>query len=195
MLGLRPRLKARNSLWDLVNKHHPDLHSSPPLSRKQPVEEGADGLPSSPFSPSLSNPASPERRPHQSRSSESFSPLTMAPVSPTTSIASCDPADQANGSQRKTRRDRGTRPAKSNMVCLQYSQLLGTPVLNIADCGLAQALSSPSQGMWPQEFPKKIRTEIPRPVIVAENMIGCAMYELVCGCPMLSTSSIGLTSQ
>lgn len=185
MLGLRPRLKARNSLWDLVNKHHPDLHSSPPLSSKQPVEEGADRLPPSPFSPSLSNPASPKPKTHHSRSSESFEPLTMAPVSSTTPIASCDPADQANGSQRKIRRDRGRRPAKSNMVRLQWSQVLGTQELDIADRVFPQALSSPSQGMWPREHAKKIRAEIPRLVIVAENMIGCAMYELVCGCPML----------
>lgn len=151
MLGLRPRLKARNSLWDLVNRHHPDLHSSLPLSRKQPVEEGADGLPSSPFSSSLSNPASPEQRAHHSHSSESFTPRTMAPVSLETSIASCDPADQANCSQRKTRRDRGRRLAKSNMVCLQLSQVLGIQELDITDCGLAQGLSSPSQGMWSQE--------------------------------------------
>ena len=37
-----------------------------------------------------------------------------------------------------------------------------------------------------------IRVDMIRPVIVAENMIGCAMYELVCGCPTLDIISKNL---
>jgi hypothetical protein len=51
MLGLRPRLKARNSLWELVNKHPSNLHSTAQLPWTQPVEEGADGLPPLPITP------------------------------------------------------------------------------------------------------------------------------------------------
>ena len=53
MLGLRPRLRARNSLWDLVNKHPAHLYptSHLQLHRQQPVEEGLDGLPPLPISP------------------------------------------------------------------------------------------------------------------------------------------------
>ncbi len=72
--------------------------------------------------------------------------------------------------------------------------MLGIQELDIADGILTQALSSPSQGMRLQEKSMKIRSDISRPVIVAENMIGCAMYELVCGCPVLRASSICLTS-
>lgn len=160
MLGLRPRLKARNSLWELVNKHHPDLHSPSPLSWKQPVEEGADGLPPLPFSPPSPQIASPEQKTHCSGSSESFAAPTMAPVSSPAPIALCDPADEANGSQRKTRRDRRRKPAKSNMVRLRWNQMLGTQEMDIADCRLAQALSSPSLGMWLQEKARKIRSDI-----------------------------------
>ena len=84
MLGLRPRLKARNSLWDLVNKHSLDLHSSSSISWKQPVEEGADGLPPIQF-PSSSFLS--EGKPHNNHSPESSASFIMAPVSSATSIA------------------------------------------------------------------------------------------------------------
>ena len=45
----------------------------------------------------------------------------------------------------------------------------------------------------PQETARMIWSDISRPVIVAENMIGCAMYELVCERPKLETESEGLT--
>lgn len=194
MLGLQPRLKVRNSLWDLVNKNSPDLHSSSPPPWKQPVEEGADGLPPLPFSPSLSSPPSSEQEHHRNRSSESSTSSTMAPVSSTTSIASCGQADEANGSQRRIRRDHGRRLVKSSMVRLQLSRVQGIQELDLADCRLAQALSSPSPGTCLQEKATRIWSNKIRPVIVAENMIGCAMYELVCGSPALTISSIVLTS-
>lgn len=144
MLGLRPRLKARNSLWDLVNKHPLDLPSSSPLSRKQPVEEGADGLPDLRFSSSLS---SPEQKSRDDHSSEGSHTSSMAPVSPTTFITYCSPADQANGSQRKIRKGHGRRLEKSNMVRLQWRRVLGIQELDDANGKLAQDPSSPSQGM------------------------------------------------
>lgn len=144
MLGLRPRLKARNSLWDLVNKHSPDLHSSSPTSLKQPVEEGADGLPPLSFPSSFS---SPQQNPHHNLFSESSTSFTMAPVSSTTSIALWAPIDQANGSQRKIRKGRGRRLEESSMVRLQWSRVLDIHELRNADCRLPQDLSSPSQGM------------------------------------------------
>ncbi|KAM0796958.1 hypothetical protein BDR22DRAFT_865060 [Usnea florida] len=76
MLGLRPRLKARNSLWDLVNKHSLDLHSSSSISLKQPVEEGADGLPPIHF---LSSSFSPEGNPHHNHPFKSSASFIMAP--------------------------------------------------------------------------------------------------------------------
>ena len=118
MLGLQPRLKARNSLWDLVNKHPSNLLSSSSQFRKQPVEEGVDGLPPLPFSPSLPNSPSLEQRPHHHHPSESSAPFTMAPVSSTTCTLLCDRAKQAIHSQRKIRNDLGRRLAKSNMVGL-----------------------------------------------------------------------------
>ena len=148
MLGLRPRLKARNSLWDLVNKHPLNSHPTSLPSWKQPVEEGADGLRLLPFSLPLSSSPSPEQAPHLNHSTESSAPFTMARVSSTTSIALCDPAEQANDSQRKTRRDLNRRQAKSNMVGLHWSWTLGIRELHDADCRLAQDLSSPFRGTW-----------------------------------------------
>ena len=72
--------------------------------------------------------------------------------------------------------------------------MLGIQLLDDTDCRIAQAPSSPSQGMWLQRKATRIRSDNHRPVIVAENMIGCAMYELVCECPALRASSRGLTS-
>ena len=156
MLGLRPRLKAPNSLWDLVNKHPPHLHSSSPPSWKQPVEEGADGLPPStpplplplprPFSSSSS---SPEQEPHNNHSSESSVSFSMAPVSSTTSIPDCSSADRANGSQRKIPRGHGRRLGKINTVRLYWSQVLSIRELDNADGRIAQDPSSPSPGMVP----------------------------------------------
>ena len=56
MLGLRPRLRARNSLWDLVTKHpaddlFPTSQLQPQLHWQLPVEEGLGGLPPLPISP------------------------------------------------------------------------------------------------------------------------------------------------
>lgn len=73
--------------------------------------------------------------------------------------------------------------------------MLDKQELDSANCRLAQALSSLSLGMWLQEKTARIRSDIPRPVIVAENMIGCAMYELVRACPILRSSLKGLTSR
>lgn len=75
----------------------------------------------------------------------------------------------------------------SNMVRLQWSQAFGIRELDNADGTLAQALSSPSQGMWLQGTAIGFRSDTIRPVIVAENMIGCAMYELVRECPASRT--------
>ncbi len=148
MLGLRPRLKARNSLWDLVNKNPTHLHPSSSPSWKQPVEEGADGLPSLPFSLSLSSPPSPEQEPHHDHSIESSASFNMAPVSSTTPTFPCGLADQADDSQRKIRKEAGRRLVKNNMVGLQWRQTSGIRELYKADFRLAQDLSSPFQGIW-----------------------------------------------
>ena len=51
MLGLGRRLKARNSLWDLVNKHPTTSPSTNLPYPTQAVEEGAGNLPPLPTSP------------------------------------------------------------------------------------------------------------------------------------------------
>ena len=157
MLGLRPRLRARNSLWDLVNKHPhhlQDSHSSFSSSWKQTVEEGTEGLPSLSF-PSVSSPTSPEQQPPHNHSSESSASFTMARVCFTASITSCGIADQENYSQRKIRRDLGRRLAKSNMVGLQSSSTLEIEAVHKADCRLAQDPSSPFRGMSPTRLNKQ----------------------------------------
>ena len=93
MLGLRPRLRARNSLWDLVSKHPADLYPTSQLQQlqlklhwQQPVEEGLDGLPPLPISPkSPSHPVAILKL-DQEASAEQHIPLVMAPVSSTVSI-------------------------------------------------------------------------------------------------------------
>ena len=133
MLGLQPRLKARNSLWDLVNKHPSNLLSSSSQISKQPVEEGADGLPPLPFSPSLPNLPSLEQRLHHNYPSESSAPFAMAPVSSTIRTILCELAKEAMYSQRKIRNDLGRRLAKSYMVGLYWSLTLSMQRLDNAD--------------------------------------------------------------
>ncbi len=84
MLGLGRRLKARNSIWDLVNKH-PTSSLSPsqhPPHWTQPVEEGADGLPPLPISPtSPHSVAIPSLKLESDPLREEAIPTNMAPVS------------------------------------------------------------------------------------------------------------------
>lgn len=117
MLGLRHRLRARNSLWDLVNKHPTDLHS-------QSIEEGADGLPPLPLSPPSPPP---------------FASLDFKLQSP---VQNPDPA-------------------------LHPSQFAMAPKKN------ERKRQEAGEEQYGSIF------SVSGPVIVAENMIGCAMYELV----------------
>jgi len=57
MLGLRPRLKARNSLWDLVSKVHLDQLPPPVPVRDLFVEDAVARLPPLPTSPSSTSPS------------------------------------------------------------------------------------------------------------------------------------------
>ena len=90
MLGLRPRLRARNSLWDLVSKHPADLYPTSHLQLhlhwQQPVEEGLDGLPPLPISPtSPSHPVAILKLDEEASAEQHISPV-MAPVRSTVCI-------------------------------------------------------------------------------------------------------------
>ena len=88
MLGLRPRLRARNSLWDLVTKHPADLYPTSHLQLhwQQPVEEGLDGLPPLPISPtSPSHPVAILKLDEEASVEQHISP-DMAPVRSSVSI-------------------------------------------------------------------------------------------------------------
>ena len=65
------------------------------------------------------------------------------------------------------------------MVRLKWTPVLGIHELDLADCRFLQVPSSLSQGMVSTKCNTSMCSDISRPVIVAENMIGCAMYELV----------------
>ena len=78
MLGLRPRLRARNSLWDLVNQHHIHYTSSEPLPQAAvPIDGGVDDLPPLPATP---RPPSPVSESESSPSPAASPSPTMAPV-------------------------------------------------------------------------------------------------------------------
>ena len=85
MLGLRPRLRARNSLWDLVTKHPADdLFPTSQLQSQRPwqlpVEEGLGGLPPLPISPTyLSRPVTTLKLDEEASAEQHIS-SDMAPV-------------------------------------------------------------------------------------------------------------------
>ena len=81
MLGLRPRLRARNSLWDIVNKHPSNLYFTSQIYWTQPVEEGADGLPPLPISPTSPLFSRHNLEVHAQPLVEESSTVDMAPVS------------------------------------------------------------------------------------------------------------------
>lgn len=88
MLGLRPRLRARNSLWDLVSKHPADLYPTSQLQLhwQQPVEEGLDGLPPLPISPTSSWHPVAALKLDEEASAEQHISSDMAPVRPSVFI-------------------------------------------------------------------------------------------------------------
>ena len=116
MLGLGPRLRARNSLWDLVNKNK--SHRSYPSSEPLPTPSGAlDGLVDDlPPLPSTPSPPSPTYIPESHPSSSTSSSPTMAPVR-SLSIANRyqSHSNSTFQSSRKTS-DLGRRLARINMV-------------------------------------------------------------------------------
>ena len=118
MLGLRPRLRARNSLFDLIAKKNIDQ-----LSNKKPpwnaVEELGEDLPPLPETPTS------QRKP--------------APYSVATTGSTSDIPETATMAPKDTKRSRLEAGEE------QYGSIYS----------------------------------VSGPVIVAENMIGCAMYELV----------------
>ena len=63
MLGLKPRLRARNSLWDLVNKHHHPQSSTEPLPREAAIAHEIDDLPPLPTTPRPTKDHSPSPSP------------------------------------------------------------------------------------------------------------------------------------
>lgn len=79
MLGLGRRLRARNSLWDLVNKHHHHYTSAEPLPQGALSNNGeVDDLPPLPTTP---------RPPtYHSPSSSSISDIEEAPAAPESPI-------------------------------------------------------------------------------------------------------------
>ena len=126
MLGLRPRLRAQNSLWDLVSKHPADLYPTSQLQlqlhRQQPVEEGLDGLPPLPISPtSPSHPVATLKHDEETSAEQHISP-DMAPVRSSVFIVVAS-SDFANYNhchyRRKTRSGHAKKPAKSSMVRLK----------------------------------------------------------------------------
>lgn len=114
MLGLRPRLRARNSLFDLIAKKNIDQ-----LSSKEPVEELGEDLPPLPDTPTS------QRKP---------APYSVATTGGTSNIP--DTVTMAPKDTKRSRLEAGEE---------QYGSIYS----------------------------------VSGPVIVAENMIGCAMYELV----------------
>lgn len=126
MLGLRPRLRARNSLWDLVNKQPNDFYLSfQPPWQQQPVEEGADGLPPLPTSPASFPPASPSYKLHTKEFTEEQVPVKMASVSSSFLVfIACSRV--ANFFlflyRRKIRSDTVMRPGKTSMARFTLSQ-------------------------------------------------------------------------
>ncbi|MCJ1258671.1 H(+)-transporting V1 sector ATPase subunit A [Lignoscripta atroalba] len=120
MLGLRQRLRARNSLFDLIREYHIDREELP-ADLLERLEEEVDELPPLPTSPA--SPPAPDH--HQlpptviSDSDEDRTPPAMAPKN-----------------SKRARQEAGED---------QYGSIFS----------------------------------VSGPVIVAENMIGCAMYELV----------------
>ena len=78
------------------------------------------------------------------------------------------------------------------MVRSKKNPVLGIHELDLADCRLSQDPSSLSQGMVSTKCNTSICSDQSRPVIVAENMIGCAMYELVGRYSTLRARSSGL---
>ena len=118
MLGLRPRLRARNSLFDLIAKKNIDqLSSEQPPSNA--VEEEAEELPPLPDSPTS------ERKP---------APQTATSIEPPSEAS--EYVKMAPKDTKRSRLEAGEE---------QYGSIYS----------------------------------VSGPVIVAENMIGCAMYELV----------------
>ena len=88
MLGLRPRLRARNSLWDLVNKHTDHLYPTSQLQPhwQQPVEERLDGLPPLPVSPVTPSHSVTTFKLDEEAPTEQYDFSNMAPVCPTVFI-------------------------------------------------------------------------------------------------------------
>lgn len=129
MLGLQPRLRARNSLWDLVNKPpYPQDHqlSPQPPWQQQPVEEEADGLPPLPISPTSPLPAPPNHKPYTKAVVEEQTPVKMAPVSCTFAGALSTARQSANClcplHRRKRQNDTAKKLVKTSMVLFTLSQ-------------------------------------------------------------------------
>ena len=118
MLGLRPRLRARNSLFDLITKKNIDQLSSEEPPRTA-VEAEAEELPPLPDTPTT------ERKPE---------PYTVATTEAASDIS--ETVTMAPKDSKRSRLEAGEE---------QYGSIYS----------------------------------VSGPVIVAENMIGCAMYELV----------------
>jgi hypothetical protein len=122
MLGLRPRLKHRPSLFDLIQRHN--------------LEAG-------PFTPTSNSSSVDDELPTQI-------PLPASPASP-----------------RKTRANSTPPPASIPIVRIK------TPPKRVVKAKMAPANTEEDENTG------KVFS-VSGPVIVAEDMIGCAMYELVC---------------
>lgn len=78
MIGLRPRLRTRSSLFDLIGKHKIHLPSRDEPTQRSYFEDGVDDLPPLPTSPFPTPVQLPT--PYSAASADPFQ-FTMAPVS------------------------------------------------------------------------------------------------------------------
>lgn len=163
MLGLRPRLKTRPSLLELLQRYHIDNCSS---SVSQPAEAASVN----PTPPPLNlDTSTPRPIPSSIQSAPLLPPRPqLPPIESETSLPTVNMAsvrflgyEQTTIAERRNRKSRrsGTRkPVKTSMVKPYYSH---GDIAYQTDCEPGSVFS------------------VSGPVIIAENMIGCAMYELV----------------
>ena len=129
MLGLGPRLRARNSLWDLVNQHPFNTYPTTPATPTygtQLVEGVASGLPSLPTSPTNSPSPSPKFNLRSPPSSKQSTSVDMAPVSWTPQAIPIYLGNVDADYRKRKQRGHGKKLGRTNMVRLLSSNSFGT---------------------------------------------------------------------
>ena len=173
-IGLQKRLRARNSLFDLVGRRNIDRLSSP-------QEQSVDDIPPLPASP-LSPPSPVSSEPEQSSADASLS-LTMAPVR-RLSMAVLDqigvliwrPERFQAVKERSWRRSIWYVPPCTKPSCYAVALICRGFADNLSNKAPSTLFPGTSSSF--ANCPHSFLTSV-SPVIVAENMLGCAMYEMV----------------